>query len=143
MHFRPFPCHLYFYSIKSESDNINWDISQLSTHNTTNRTLIIFYYIIYMIITITSTARQLLYLHEYKMTSLTSSIFRKIHIQNVLNFVHDYKNTPIFLMTNKEKILILYSGKYGTSITELIYSIFWREVPTKVQSCSYITNYSF
>jgi len=58
-----------------------------------------------MIITIPSTARQLLYLHKYKMASLTISIFRKIHIQNVLNFVHDYKNTSIFLMMNKEKIL--------------------------------------
>ena len=109
----------------------------------TNRTLTIFSCIMYMIITIPSTARQLLYLHEYKITSLTILIFRKIHIQNVLNFVHDYNTTPIFLMMNKEKILTLYSGKYGTSNTQLMYSIFRRQVPTKVQSCNYIANYSF
>jgi len=51
---------------------------KLSTHNMKNQTLII-YYIIYMIITIPSIARQLLYLHKYKVTSLTFSIFRKIH----------------------------------------------------------------
>jgi hypothetical protein len=83
----------------------------------TNQTLIIFFYIIYTIISIPSPARQLLYLHEHKITSFTISILRKINKQNMLNFVHDYKMTPIFLMVNKKKILTLYYGKYGTSIT--------------------------
>ena len=109
----------------------------------TDQTLIIFFYIIYTIISIPSPARQLLYLHEHKITSFTISILRKINKQNMLNFVHDYKMTPIFLMVNKKKILTLYSGKYGTSITQLIYSILGRQVPTKVQSCNYIANYSF
>jgi hypothetical protein len=43
-------------------------------------------------------------------------IFRKIPTQNKFNFVHNYMQPTIFEMMKQEKILTLWSGKYGTFI---------------------------
>jgi hypothetical protein len=47
-------------------------------------------------------------------------IFRKISTQNKFNFAHKYTQTIIFDMMDQEKILTVWSGKYGTLFISLI-----------------------
>ena len=64
-----------------------------------------------------NSAKELLYLPGYQITlhmTVTFIIFnfQKIPIQNVFNFVHNFKVIPIFQIMNYNKLPNLHSGKY-------------------------------